>query len=238
MATVLQFPAPSAAGGADATPAERTSSDHDPTTHSSRAPTPDATGDAELLQRIAADDDEALRIFYRRYSGLIFSLAWRMLGDEARAEEVLQETFIRVWRAAITFDPTRGRVETWVVTIARNLALTTLRKRRTASIENHLDEATAIPDERDDPERAASTNDTRRIVREAVAQLPANQREVVLLAYFDGLTHAEIADRTGEPLGTVKSRLRLALGRLQSTLRATLGDTWNDILADSPALLG
>lgn len=193
----------------------------------------EACSDSDLLQRIADDDDAALRVLYRRYSGLVYSLAWRMLGDQTRAEEVLQETFIRVWRAAITFDATRGRAEAWVVTIARNLALTALRKSRDASVEDHLDEAAAIADGQDGPEQAAVSNDRRRIVQAAVAQLPENQRQVVLLAYFDGLTHNEIAERTGEPLGTVKSRLRLALRRLQGTLRATLGETWDDIAQNS-----
>jgi len=181
--------------------------------------------DEVLLQRIAADDDAALRLFYRRYAGLVFSLARRMLGDQGRAEEVLQETFVRVWRAAITYDPARGRPETWVTTIARNLAISILRKGQPpAFLGDVLAEVTALPDDRNDPEEAAWIKARRRIVRDAIEQLPEQQRRVVLLAYFGGLTQAQIAERLGEPLGTVKSRLRLALRRLAGLLQPELND--------------
>ncbi len=187
--------------------------------------------DNELLRRVAADDDLALHQFYQRYAGLVYSLAYRILRDEARAEEVLQETFIRVWRAAITFDPARGRAEAWVVTIARNLSLTALRKKRVAQMDGEAAEQIPSSDESSDPEVVAWRGTQRKLVQEAVAQLPPNQRRVVVLAYFDGLTHVEIAERTGEPLGTVKSRLRLALRRLEAILRSTLGDAWEAPLA-------
>lgn len=194
--------------------------------------------DNELLRRVAADDELALRQFYQRYAGLVYSLSYRMLRDEARAEEVLQETFIRVWRAAITFDPARGRAEAWVVTIARNLSLTALSKRRLEQVDVAAAEQVPTSDEESDPEIAAWRGAQRRLVHEALAQLPPNQRKVVMLAYFDGLTHVEIAERTGEPLGTVKSRLRLALRRLEGLLRSTLGDAWEAPLAGEPHEFG
>ncbi len=194
--------------------------------------------DNELLRRVAADDDLALHQFYQRYAGLVYSLAYRIVRDEARAEEVLQEAFIRVWRAAITFDPARGRAEAWVVTITRNLSLTTLRKKRMVQIDGEAAEQVPSSDENSDPEAAAWRGAQRRLVQEAVAQLPPNQRKVVLLAYFDGLTHVEIAARTGEPLGTVKSRLRLALRRLEAILRSTLGDAWEAPLDGEPHEFG
>lgn len=172
----------------------------------------------ELLRRIANDDDAALRVFYRRYSGLVYSLARRILRDDARAEEVLQETFIRVWRAAITYDPARGSPETWVVTIARNLAFSALRQRKEVFLAEAAAEELPAEDAQTDPEEAAWQSARRSLVRKAIVQLPAHQRRVVLLFYFDGLTHGEIAARTGQPLGTVKSRLRLALRHLNVSL--------------------
>ncbi len=188
--------------------------------------------DAALLRGVAADDEQCLRIFYRRHAGLVYSLAYRMLRNGARAEDVLQETFIRVWRAAITFDPARGTAESWVVTIARNLCLSSLRKARSASLDAHLDEASEVPDDGETPEQAAWRNARRDLVRAAVARLPEQQRHLVALAYFDGLTHVEIAARTRQPLGTVKSRLRLALIHLRRALHASLGDAWQE-LADA-----
>lgn len=186
------------------------------------------TTDVQLLRRIADDDDQALRLFYRRYAGLVYSLAFRMLHDATRAEEILQETMVRVWRAAATFDPSRGRPETWVTTIARNLLLSSLRKQRPISLDEHEELAGALEDEHDDPDKIVWMNARRQLVRDAVAALPDNQRRIVLLAYFDGLSHTEIAERTGEPLGTVKSRLRLGLRRLERILRIALADTWDD----------
>lgn len=188
--------------------------------------------DAALLRGVAADDEQCLRIFYRRHAGLVYSLAYRMLRDGTRAEDVLQETFIRVWRAAITFDPARGSAESWVVTIARNLCLSALRKARHAGLDAHLDEASLVPDDGETPEQAAWTSARRELVRAAVERLPEQQRRLVSLAYFDGLTHVEIAARTGQPLGTVKSRLRLALIHLRRSLRASLGDAWQELAGE------
>lgn len=193
----------------------------------------DATTDVDLLRRIADDDDQALRLFYRRYAGLVYSLAFRMSYDATRAEEILQETMVRVWRAAATFDPSRGRPETWVTTIARNLLVTAMRKQRPISLDEHEELANVLEDDHDGPEQIAWMNARRQLVREAVTKLPDNQRRVLLLAYFDGLSHSEIAERTGEPLGTVKSRLRLGLRRLESSLRSALADSVDDYPPES-----
>ncbi len=180
--------------------------------------------DEELLTRLAQEDEEAMRAFYRRYAGLVFSLAQRVLGDQARAEEILQETMLRVWRMAGSYDITRGRVDAWVVTIARNLTISMLRRDRNAPIFARLDDLGDVQDIADDPEEAAWLRARRELVREALLQLPLAQRKVVLLAYFGDLSQSEIADRTGEPLGTVKSRLRLALRRLEPLLRVGAHD--------------
>ena len=182
------------------------------------------SSDTELMARIAKDDEAALRLIFQRYSGLVFSLAQRMLRDPTHAEEIVQETFLRVWRTAATFDAERGKAEAWIVTIARNLAVSALRKAPVMTPTNDENILNALVDDAISPEEAAMISDRRHSVREAIAQLPERQRQVVVLSYFDGLTHAEIAERIGEPLGTVKSRLRLALGRLKQILQVSLRD--------------
>lgn len=206
---------------------EQTSPTWQTSTHDSLV----ALSDQELLRRVASDDDEALRLVYRRYSGLVYSLALRMVVDRSLAEEIVQETFIRVWRAAITFDAERGRVETWIVAIARNLALTALRRDRPLSLDDRGDWAGPLADENDSPESVAWRRARGEMVRGALLSLPEPQRRVIYLAYYQGLTHTEIAERTGEPLGTVKSRLRLALRRLNVALRDTLGEAPDDAAA-------
>ncbi len=178
--------------------------------------------DVALLGRIAADDDAALRLFYQRYGGVVFALSLRMLRDQSGAEEVTQDTFVRVWRMAHTFDPARGRAEAWVITIARNLALSRLRQAHENVPEAPIETMDLLADEGMNPEDLAWVSARRQMVRAALGQLPAAQRQVVVLAYFDGLTHAEIAARTGDPLGTVKSRLRLALKHLEAILHPEL----------------
>lgn len=183
----------------------------------------DTLTDEALLAKVAHDDDEALRHLYRRYSGLVYSLAFHMLSDRTQAEEILQETIIRVWRAAGSFDAKRGSPEAWIVTIARNLAVSALRRERPLSLEHAGEWALPLTEDADEPDAVTWRHTQRDLVRAAVAMLPLAQRSVVYLAYFAGMTHAEIAERTGEPLGTVKSRLRLALRRLQALLHTTLG---------------
>ncbi|MBA3826478.1 MAG: sigma-70 family RNA polymerase sigma factor [Ktedonobacterales bacterium] len=179
------------------------------------SPPPD---DTILLARIASNDDAALRLLYQRYSAVVFSLALRMLRDQTGAEEVTQDTFVRIWRMAHTFDPARGRAEGWVITIARNLTLSRLRKTHENVAETPIETMDLLADEGLNPEEIAWVSARRQMVRAALGQLPEGQRQVVVLAYFEGLTHAEIAARTGDPLGTVKSRLRLALRHLEAIL--------------------
>ena len=211
-------------------------------TRSANCGTPDGyqheQDDVALLRRIASDDDQALRVFYQRYSGLVYSLAYSILSDTTRAEEVLQETFIRVWRAAITFDPARGRPEAWVVTIARNLAFSALRRSRALPQTEPPEEMLIADDPDSDPEEVAWQSARRSLVQQAMLQLPEKQRQVVVLAYFDGLTHVEIAERTGEPLGTVKSRLRLALRHLHDSLHVALGEVFEPPVESAPRGLG
>lgn len=186
--------------------------------------------DVALLQLAGINNDHALRQLYGRYSTLVYSLALRMLRSQAQAEETLQDTFIRVWRAAATYDPARGAVDTWIASIARNSALSNLRRLRWIARHEEVEQIGPEAGEQSDPEAVAWRHARRDMVRRAVDSLPRNQRAMIVLTYYHGLTHAEIAERTGIPLGTVKSRLRLALRRLSALLEPVLEGT-----SDAPA---
>lgn len=178
-----------------------------------------AIDDLKLLREISAGNADALVALYDRYGRLAFGVAYRILQDASSSEEVVQDAFLRVWRQAGTFDPDRGQVRSWVLSIVHHRAIDLLRgkagrRRQEVAIE--------------DVERTLTGGDTwsqvsrtleRESVLEAVASLPAEQRRAIELAYFQGLTHQEIADSTGIPLGTVKSRLRLGLRKLHDALR-------------------
>ena len=176
--------------------------------------------DDELVQAIAGRDADAMVALYDRYGRLAFALAYRILEDGSTAEDVVQDAFLRVWRQAPSFDAGRGTLRSWLLTIVHHRAIDVLR-RRSGRQGNDVDLETveyslAGPDVWG--EVAAKIQGEQ--VRRAVAALPAEQRLAVELAYFEGLTHVEIAERTGTPLGTVKSRLRLGLKKLQETLGA------------------
>lgn len=181
------------------------------------------TDDEALLRRVRAHDEAALAALYDRHAGLVFTVALRVLGDRALAEEVLQDTFLRCWQGAETYQPGRGHVAGWLLGIARNRAIDALRSR---SHQARLREGAPLPgDETGAAPRATGTEDAvalREAVGAALAGLPAAQRRVVELAYYGGLTQGEIARQLGEPLGTVKTRTRAAMGRLRDLLRPHL----------------
>jgi len=170
------------------------------------------------MTRVAAGDRQALADLYARYSRLIYSFAVKVAGDTALAEDVVQDVFMRIWRGAGQFDPERGRLSSWMLQITRNRALDLLRSRgRTRPAGGPEDLALQGPQHLDDPSEGLATAIQ---VREALSTLSVEQRQAVDLAYFHGLTHQEIAERTGIPLGTIKSRLRLALVNLRRNLQA------------------
>ena len=162
-----------------------------------------------LLRRLAAGDPQALGEFYDLYAGLVNGLALRILRDASDAEDVVQEVFVQVWRQASRFDPDRGTPEAWLCTMARTRALDRLRRRTTR---------------REEPEEAAPAPSTPPgsaeaiAVRKALDGLSVDQRRALELAYYEGLTQSEIAERLGEPLGTVKTRIRTAMIRLREVL--------------------
>jgi RNA polymerase sigma-70 factor, ECF subfamily len=181
--------------------------------------------DEELLQRMALRDPEALRVLYRRHARVVHGVALAVLGSEGPAEEVTQDVFLRAWDKAESYQSEKARVSTWLARIARNRAIDVLRRSETraARVEDPgasldlLADATA-----EDPGTSAETAWQRRVVRAAIAQLPPDQRRALSLAFLRGLTHREIAELLGDPLGTVKTRIRDAMHRLKDTLQGDL----------------
>lgn len=176
------------------------------------------------MASLAAGEIHALEQLYDRYSALVFSVSLRVLADRQLAEDVTQEVFLRLWRRPESYNPDRGRLLSWLMSVTRNRAIDERRRlsRRTRT-EEQGDEPTAELreiDGRDDPQLAAAAADIRRVVRIAMDELPPAQRRVIELAYFAGLTQTEIAERTGVPLGTVKTRVRLAMRKLREALDA------------------
>ena len=169
--------------------------------------------DVELVRRVAARDADALRALYDRYGSMVYGLAYRVVGDRQLAEDCAQEVFVSVWRSASRFDPTRARLSTWLFAIARNTAVDAVRRRTARPVE--LLEEDQRADESPDTADLVATADQGERVAAAMAELPGPQLEALGLAYFEGLSHAEIAERLDVPLGTVKGRIRLALDRLR-----------------------
>jgi RNA polymerase sigma-70 factor (ECF subfamily) len=174
--------------------------------------------DWSLLARVVKNDETALAALYDRYSRLVFAEASRILRDKGAAEEILQDIFYQIWRTAEKFDPHRGSLPGWLLVVTRNRAISKLRRRSATSDDELNENAVACTI---NLESAASQNQLLGRVRGAMESLPEGQREAIELAYFEGMTHSEIASRTGEALGTVKTRIRSAL----EVLRRTVGFT-------------
>lgn len=178
-------------------------------------------GDEEVIELIAHRDPDAVRVLYERYGRLVYGLASQVIGDAAAAEEVCQDVFMRVWEKSGTYRPDRGKVVTWLARITRNRAIDVLRSRRSRGLDiPQSDEEPAVPPggENEDPGDRLWQTFREQEVREAVAALPRDQRHALSLAFFRGLTHREIAQALGEPLGTVKTRIRDAMLKLRSSL--------------------
>jgi RNA polymerase sigma-70 factor, ECF subfamily len=173
--------------------------------------------DAELLRQIAGGDEVALASLYERYKSILFSLILRILHSQSEAEDILQDVFIQVWQKAANFDEERGRPFTWLVTLARSRAIDRLRQ--LGSRERTATEASrAAPEEWTDAVEDAIKSEQGAVVRNALAELPEEQRRTLLLAYFEGLTQTEIAERLNAALGTVKTRMRSGMIKLRELL--------------------
>lgn len=176
-----------------------------------------APSDYELLQRIQRGDEAALAALYDRHARFVSAVALRILGDRELAEEVLQDTFLRSWHHVDSYDPSRGQVVAWLLGIARNRAIDMLRSRshraRRRELSNLSD--TAPADDAEFPDAVA----LREVMTRAMSILPMDQRQIIELAYYGGLSQAEIARQLGLPLGTVKSRTRSGMEKLRVELR-------------------
>jgi RNA polymerase sigma-70 factor (ECF subfamily) len=181
--------------------------------------------DAELLRAVARGEEPAFARVYDRYSPILLGLLLRILRSRAEAEDVLQEVFLQVWQQARAFDASRGRPFTWLVTLARSRAIDRLRSvdsreraaQRSAEGEPPVAPSAAWADEE------AIRAERAEAVRDALGELPEEQRQVLMLAYLEGMSQSEIAEAKNQPLGTVKTRTRAGLKKLSEALRARLG---------------
>jgi RNA polymerase sigma-70 factor, ECF subfamily len=172
--------------------------------------------DEEVMQLVQGGDPHAFEVIVDRHSGAAFSLAYRIVGHAAGAEDVTQEAFLSIWRSRLRYEPARGSVRTWVLGIVHNRAIDGLRRnlvheRRRASLEG-------VEEQREAPERTeveAARREEALVVRNALGTLPDDQRRTIELAYFGGFTHTQIAEMLELPVGTVKGRMRLGLEKLR-----------------------
>ena len=176
--------------------------------------------DEELMPLIGRKDPAAFEVLYDRHGGVAYSLAYRIVGERAAAEDVTQEAFISIWRSGARFDPTRGSVRSWMLSVVRNRAIDALRSRAGKAPKLTLDDE-AILEQRPAAERTeeeAMRHETATEVRGAIGRLPGEQSKVIELAYFGGFSQSEIARMLGVPLGTVKGRMRLGLEKIRGEL--------------------
>jgi RNA polymerase sigma-70 factor (ECF subfamily) len=177
--------------------------------------------DEELLQRIVRKDPEAVRALYARHGRMVYGVALAVLGSEQEAEEVTQDVFLRAWDKAESYRQEKARVVTWLARITRNRAIDVLRqsKSRSSRIQDTGDAFELLPDTAAaDPGDTAALEWRNRTIRAAIAQLPDEQRRALSLAFLGGFTHREVAEKLGEPLGTVKTRIREAMHQLRDVL--------------------
>jgi RNA polymerase sigma-70 factor (ECF subfamily) len=181
--------------------------------------------DADLVARMRSGDERALGELYDRWEDSVRVCALSIVDEAAEAEDVVEDVFWQAWRQSARFDPDRGSVGAWLLTIARSRALDRARARRRSretagldDLEQSGSEAAMSPE--GDPLSYTERGERSRMVREALRELPSEQRESLELAYFEGLSQSEIAERTGHPLGTVKTRMRLAMQKLRDSLSA------------------
>ncbi len=184
-------------------------------------PNPAEESQVHLLRRIATGDRQALAGFYDQVARPLFSTATRILGDTHEAEEVVQDVFVQIWEKAATFDDALGSPFTWAMRITRNRSIDRLRSRqRRSKLADQFQENFEITS---DGEAAVELGEEAVIqIRSTVGNLPADQRRVIEMAFFGGLTHAEIAEALGEPLGTIKARIRRGMMKLRESLQGYL----------------
>lgn len=190
----------------------------DPRTQGESAISPGADGsqvnsDESLMDLVRAGEQQAMTEIFDRYAGLVYSVALRVLNDNGHAEDVMQEIFFQLWRNPESFSFSRGKLATWLLVVARNRAIDHLRQRRPAENVEEVTVASAT-----NLQGEAERNILMQRVRGIVGELPQEQQQSLQMAFFEGLSHSEIAERTGQPLGTVKTRIRSALMSLRKRL--------------------
>ncbi len=190
-----------------------------------KQPNPESVALRKALQRMAEGDHPALAACYDLMGSVVFSLAVRMLRDRAAAEDVSQDIFVQVWRQAGNYDVARGSPEAWIMMIARTRILDRLRSRKAGVVLKPVGENLPdAPAAEDWPDDLAITREDAVNVRQALAELPAEQKQAVEMAFFDGLTHMEISEKVSVPLGTIKTRIRLGLMKIRDQLRLVMGE--------------
>ncbi len=181
-----------------------------------------------LIEQVQAGNEDALLALHTRYASLVYSVAYRIMNDAMVAEEVTQDTFMRLWHKAALYDARKGSFVTWLLTIARRIAIDTFRQQRRDPILNTF----WIDDNTEHWENilsAGQDGESLRLMRVLIGDLPTDQRQVIELAYFYGMTHSQIADYADLPLGTVKTRIRLGMEKLRA---AWIADPSTDPAAD------
>lgn len=186
------------------------------------------SSDRALVAAMEARDADALGALYDRHAARLLGLAHRILGDTGEAEEVVQETFLYAWRSASAFDASRGSVLAWLIVAARSRSIDRLRARKPSTRGRDGVDPLARLAAPGDVESESAAREWESECRAAIGKLPSEQREALDLAYFEGLTHSEIAERTGSPLGTVKTRIRLGLMKLRESMRSYWGRELDD----------
>lgn len=185
----------------------------------------DLDAEIELLGRVGRGDRASFVQLYERFSGVLFSTAYRVLNNQEAAEDVIQEVFLQIWEKAPLYDPTRGKPLTWAVTLTRNRAIDRLRSaQRRGRLRDDLEREAQTFEQFDDRDsfEAVDSVEKGRLVRDAMQKISAEQREALELAFFSGLTQTEISEQLGEPLGTIKARIRRGMIKLRSLLEPRL----------------
>lgn len=187
--------------------------------------TPDLEAEIELLRRIGEGNRDAFSQLYDRFNGVLFATAYRVLNNQQAAEDVLQDVFVQVWEKAALYDPTRGKPLTWAITLTRNKAIDRLRSvQRRNRLGDELEREAETFEQFDDKSSVdvVESAEKGQLVRQAIGKLSKEQREAIELAFFSGLTQTEIAERLGEPLGTVKARIRRGMMKLKDLITPQL----------------
>lgn len=184
-------------------------------------------GDHQLMYRVAMAEKEALEALYTRYSSSVYSLAMFMLKQEALAEEVTQDIFLNIWTKASSYKAERGEPKSWIMSVAHHRIVDVIRsRRRTQNVTDPgaYDRLETLPSSRISTEEEVERRIEREYILEALDTLPPEQREVIMLAYFEGYSQSEMAKILNQPLGTVKTRVRLAMKKLRVALEGEIDD--------------